>query len=168
MPSRARRLPPEPIALLVALAALACGGCAGPSPRVTVETAVTGERTSEALAVDGAIELENPSEVPVEVQWLTYRFEVDGKTVYEGRRAAAATLAASSTTRAVLPAVIRFDETGWDPSSVPSSVPWRISGRLHYVAPGRLAEILYDIHLSRPSAWFEGEGRLGAPAPSGG
>jgi hypothetical protein len=39
-----------------------------------------------------------------------------------------------------------------------------VSGSVRYLLPGRLAETLFDIGLSRPEAMFSGEGQIAVKA----
>ena len=104
----------------------------------------------------------------MELREFAYAVSIDGVHVFQGRRAAEATLSGGGAKRIALPAVIRFDRTGWSgPDAAPAAV-WKMTGTLLYLTPGWLAEILLDTKLSNPKVRFTGDGRLdgdGVSAP---
>lgn len=136
------------------------GGCVGGAPSVLVTDATVLETTEEAVAIGIGLDLVNGSSVPLDVRQIDYVVSVDGRTVYEGRRAAQTTLPSAGASRIDVPAVIRFDDAGWTDASAPPSATYRISGHVLYLSPGELAEILLDAGVRKPTVSFRGEGRV--------
>ncbi len=142
---------------LLALAGLA--GCSGhQAPLVRVGDAALVEVADEALAIGIAIELENPNAEPLELRRLTYTLSIDGRTVYDGRRAAQATLARSGVKTITIPAVVRYDRVSWDETGPPAEAEWSVRGEVVYVTPDELGEILLDARIIEPKAAFGGGG----------
>lgn len=140
---------------------LALAGCAG-DPRITVsgvDRVVKGP-TADEYAV--RIRLENPTGDPLVLDRWNYSLETDAGR-YSGEWVASRTLPPGTDTEVAIPAVI--EHRG---ESVPSR--WRVNGSVRYLLPGRLAETLFDMGLSRPEALFSGEGQVavreGATVPT--
>lgn len=149
------------IALLLGLILAPLAGCStyGP-PTVTVGDAAIVERSDEAVVVDVVLDLANPNPEPFELLTFEYEFAIEGRRVYQGRRAARATLSVRGAKRLEIPAVVRFDR--WDPATdgPVEGRAWSLSGKLLYVAPGEIAELLLDTGVRRPTVRFSGRGRL--------
>lgn len=141
-------------AAAVALAAVLTGiGCAG-DPRVTVsgvDRVVKGP-TADEYAV--RIRLENPTGDPLVLDRWNYSLETDAGR-YSGEWVASRTLPPGTDTEVSIPAVLTHDGT-----ASASASRWRVNGSVRYLLPGRLAETLFDIGLSRPEAMFSGEGQI--------
>ncbi|MBU3727730.1 MAG: hypothetical protein FGM37_00550 [Phycisphaerales bacterium] len=126
-------------------------GCAG-DPRITVsgvDRVVKGP-TSDEYAL--RIRLENPTGDPLVLDRWNYSLETDAGR-YSGEWVASRTLPPGTDTEVSIPAVLQHDGT-----AVASR--WRVNGSVRYLLPGRLAETLFDIGLSKPEALFSGEGRI--------
>jgi hypothetical protein len=130
------------------------------SPQVRVGEPSLSEQSAEALRLDVPVELSNPNQDPLDLLRFTYRFAVNGRTVFRGKRAGQATLTGRSERRLVLPAIIRFDAVDWDAASMPASVEWSIHGSLLYLTPGEVAETLLDLGVRKPTAGFRGSGEV--------
>ncbi len=123
-------------------------GCAlGRAPQVQVMDDIPIEQSDEAMRVEFLFEFTNPHDSPIELRELTYRVHVDGRSVYTGRRAAQATLPALGTTSLTVPAVIPIERIG-------EATDYNISGRLIYIRPGVVPQLLRDIGLPRPRVSF--------------
>ena len=140
---------------------IALAGCAG-DPRITVsgvDRVVKGP-TADEYAV--RIRLENPTGDPLVLDRWNYSLDTDAGR-YSGEWVASRTLPPGADTEVAIPAVI--EHRG---ESSPSR--WRVSGSVRYLLPGRLAETLFDMGLSRPEAMFSGEGQVavreGATVPT--
>ena len=152
----------QPLLVLPAAFIVACvlAGCSGHRPpTITVGDAVVTARTDEALQLEIALDLTNEGDETLELRELSYAVSIDGVTVYDGKRAAEASLSASGAKRLLLPAVVRFDAAPWE-GAPPSEAAWSIRGRLLYVTPGQIAEILLDTGVRKPRVIFAGSGRL--------
>lgn len=156
---------PLPIALLINIV-LIFTGCSGVSaPRVDIAGASLGEVTTEGFVIDFAMNLENPNDQPLQLSEMRYTVSANGARIYEGRRSAEATLSAAGQKTILVPAVVPFAASG--SAAVPGSLEYTIRGELWYLAPGALAETLFDAGVQKPSVSFGGEGTLhfeGEPA----
>lgn len=136
------------------------GGCVGSAaPRVSLANAQVAERTAEGLAMQFTLNAENTNDVGLPLRTVRYTLELDGKQVFSGTRSAEATLRRLGTQQIVLPAVMA---TGPDTTAMRTTgrVPYRISGTMTYVAPGQIAEILFDSGVRVPSTDFSGTGEI--------
>lgn len=146
---------------MLVTAAAAVTGCSGfQSPKVTVSQPVVTERSDEAVVLSFDTGLQNPNSVPLELREMNYVLRVNGAKVYEGRRDAQATLPAEGGSTLMIPAVIPYSVTGWPPGSMPAEVRYELSGRLLYITPGQIREILNDSGIYRPTVGFHAAGVL--------
>lgn len=130
-------------------------GCAG-DPRITVAGV---DRVVKGAAADEysvRVRLENPTGESLVLDRWNYSLETDAGR-YSGEWVASRTLPPGSNTEVAIPAVLTHDG-----AAVASR--WRVSGSVRYLLPGRLAETLFDIGLSRPEAMFSGEGQIAVKA----
>lgn len=137
----------------VAACLLALAGCAG-DPRITVsgvDRVVKGP-TADEYAV--RIRLENPTGDPLVLDRWNYSLQTDAGR-YSGEWVASRTLPPGTDTEVAIPAVVQHDG-----GAAPTR--WRVNGSVRYLLPGRLAETLFDMGLSRPEAMFSGEGQIAA------
>jgi LEA14-like dessication related protein len=151
--------------LWIALGTLAgaLAGCAGfRAPRIEVLDATVVEVTDEAMRVDIALDLSNPNAEPLELREITYAFTIDGTRTFSGKRSAQATLPSTGTNRLNIPAVVRWDRTGWEETR-PDTSNWSVNGSVVYLVPSPLAEILLDINVRKPRAPFRGTGTVALP-----
>ena len=123
------------------------------------EVAIT-DVTDEALALVFSIELRNPNTMPLELYEFRYTLMVNGREVYAGRQAGGATLSASGTRRMTIPAVIPFEQVGWQAGQIPPAARYALWGKLQYNAPDNLAQILFDAGVRRPKVGFSKKGEL--------
>jgi hypothetical protein len=138
---------------------LALTGCSGVSaPEVDIAGASLGEVTGEGFVIDFAMNLANPNNQPLQLSEMRYSVSAEGATVYEGRRSAEATLSAAGQKTILVPAVVLFERIG--SQDVPAAMSYIIRGELWYLAPGALAETLFDAGVQQPSVTFGGEGTI--------
>jgi len=148
---------------MVVLASLLLIGCSAyQAPAIRVGSTAITQRTDEAVRLEVPIVLENPNSESLELLSYTYTVTVNGIRVYTGKRSAGAALGPWGTSHAVLPAVVRYDQVNWPEGRVPPGSQWSIQGRLLYVTPSELAEILMDLGLRRLTVPFSGQGELGS------
>ncbi|MCB9838475.1 MAG: LEA type 2 family protein [Phycisphaeraceae bacterium] len=113
---------------------------------------------------DGAVlwfelRVENTDTVDLPLAEARYSVQVGGETVFRGVRSCEATAPARGE------AVVRL------PASVPGAIgvaPGQkatIRGRLTYLTPSRLAEVLFDADLYRPEKGFTASATIPGPAP---
>ncbi|MBM4112932.1 MAG: hypothetical protein FJ253_06095 [Phycisphaerae bacterium] len=154
-------LPAGAAALAATLAALAASSGCVPSPKITitsVDVVEVGEQASE-LAI--RLTLLNDADVPVKLDMWSYHLRAAGAT-YSGRWSAGITVPAMETVNASIPAVIP------NSASPGPGCAWTSGGSVTYLAPSRLAEVLFELGLNRPSTGFSGAGPsmgTGGPVP---
>jgi hypothetical protein len=153
-PTASQRLRPRGAMRIVCVAVGALlAGCAG-DPRITVtgvDRVVKGPSADEYAV---RIRLENPTGDPLVLDRWNYSLETDTGR-YSGEWVASRTLPPGTDTELAIPAVLSRDGTR-------EASRWRVNGSVRYLLPGRLAETLFDIGLSRPEAMFSGEGKIAA------
>ncbi len=148
----------RPFPLLLLLLAAGCNVIR--SPRVSVQDVSVTEATDEALGLTLRLELHNPNRVPVALYDFRYALHVAGHRVFEGRRAASATLGASSTRTIELPAVVPYDRLSWAEGQLPSVAAYDLRGTLRYIAPNMLLQVILDAGKRRPGVGFSRNGEV--------
>lgn len=145
--------------LLAACAAGALGGCSGTLPPTVKLTGVRlAEVTDEASVLIFYLTLTNPNDQPLPLVEFHYRFDLDGRTVFgESRRSAEATIHQQSTKEAELPVVVPHQQAGQPPTGTHQ---YLLTGRLTYIAPGELAEIMFDTGMRVPAVGFSISGAI--------
>ena len=137
------------------------GGCASyHDPVIVVTGAKLTETSDEALALRFGLDLHNPNDEALSLLEFKYDLAIDGKPVYHGSRAGETVLAIRGDKHVEIPGVIRFDKTGWTPGSIPASANYSLKGRLQYITPGKIVQILFDTGVRKPSAPFSGSGEV--------
>ncbi len=138
------------------------GGCSSLRPpqaaitRITLTTA--GE---EALGLRCQLEVSNPNRESVELRHVLYSVSIDGTPVYKGKRAMRLILIPEDTRTLELPVVVRYDHMQWGSAGVvPAEVRYELSGELHYIMPGEIAEILLDTGVRKPHVNFSRRGKV--------
>ncbi len=160
--------PPAPASLILLLALSAIPACTVyRDPVVSVVDAAVTETGEGLLALGFILVLENPNEQPLALHEFSYTLAVDGALAYRGRWAASATLPANGTRRLTIPAIVRHDQLGWTASSAPSQATYDLVGHVLYLAPGDIAEILFDTGVRRPKAAFAAHGVVNLTAQNG-
>ncbi|MBL0922827.1 MAG: LEA type 2 family protein [Phycisphaerales bacterium] len=144
---------------LLLLAGLTGAGCRSvEQPRLEVVEARIVERAPTGVVVEFTLEGDNPNAVQLPMREVSYALEVDGRRVFSGQRSAEATLRRLGSQRFLLPAVVPASEFEGDLSGA----EYRVHGTVVYLAPGAIAELLFDTGLSRPTVSFSGTGVLPA------
>jgi LEA14-like dessication related protein len=139
-------------------------GCANTkNPSVTLVSASVGQASEHAVTLHMWLHLDNPNDQPLELMEFDYRVEIDGRPVYDGKRAAQMTLAKLSTRDVEIPAVVPFDKVSWPSGIAPSGTHVSVKGTLRYILPGAIAQTLFDTGVRRPRASFHGDQPLTAP-----
>lgn len=136
-------------------------GCSSTSPpRVSVGNAHVVHSTTDGTKGTFELFAENPNRDPLLLRDILYVVEVDGAKVFEGRRAAGATLAGFGGQTLTVP----FVTTSANVLSPGAMI--RISGDLEYSEASAIAKTLMEAGLSDPSESFKGEVNLSTePAP---
>lgn len=141
-----------------ALAMLVAPGCSTANdPIFTVVEASVAEETPNAVQALFTFEGENTNEIELPLLQAEYTLEIDGRRVFAGERAPQATLRRLGKQRFTLPGVVPVGAGQPRPTGVR---PFRISGTIEYVAPGAIAEALFDLGVRRPRAPFSGTGEI--------
>lgn len=132
------------------MGAALCAGCVAP-PEISVTAANLVEVGEDASEFSIEMSLENTSEVPIKLDMWDYRFTI-GSNSYSGRWSAALTIPPTQKVIATIPAVLP-NSTG-----IAAESSWRVGGDVTFLAPSRLAEVLFELGLNRPTASFSGSG----------
>ena len=143
------------VVLAGCVAALGLAACqSAQSPRLSIADVRVTEVTDQGSAMVVTVRAENPNDKPLPLRMIDYRVTLGGESVFEDSRVA----------EAVLP---RFGVVDLElPVSVPATerpageTDFRLWMTLHYLAPGKIAETLYDAGLRRPSVSGDGAGTV--------
>lgn len=132
--------------------ALGLGACSStPAPRCRDATIGVIESSERGVVANITLRVDNIGEEPLPVRDVSYELWQDDRRVFKGVRSAQRTLRRYGTQEIVLPAA-------WVPSEempVPQAgSKYRVTGRMTYIEPGALSEVLFDAKLIRPSATF--------------
>lgn len=142
---------------LIPAALLLLGGCAFDTPPEVLVRGATitevGETQPPHLQLAVRLDLENPTEDPIQLETFEYTFRMEEGPAWSGSWSALRTLPPGETVPMEIPAVI---PAGSDEST--KQGPWRIEGTISYKAPGRWAQILFDTGFRRPTQSFRGRG----------
>lgn len=151
---------PSRVFTLLLLAVFGLAGCMG-SPHVVVDRAVwvsigdsKADIGDEASVLNIDMTLSNPNDQPIELREVQYRVSHQGREVYTGRRATHMTLLPGVTSQLALPVVIRG---GREPAHTGQL---NITGTMEYVETGRLALVMRDLGMPRPTAGFSGSAQI--------
>ena len=145
--------------LCIVLTGLMTGCSFQPPPDVSVRAARLIDDGGSAARCEIDLALSNPGAEPLELLTFEYDVMINGTNAYRGRRSAEATLSGAGERIITLPAVVdRSLLTGGDIGRV----RWAIRGSLLYVTPGRIAELLLDSGVRKPTVGFSGDGAFGA------
>ncbi len=159
---------PAPAGLILLLALSAIPACTVyRDPVVSVVDAAVTETGEGLVGLGFILVLENPNEQPLALHEFSYTLAMDGAPTYRGRWAASATLPANGTRQLTIPAIVRYDQLGWTASSAPSQATYDQVGHDLYLAPGDIAEILFDTGVRRPKASFAAHGVVNLTAQNG-
>lgn len=140
------------LAILAMLSLASAAGCSsGTAPAVRLGGVRVVERTDAGLVLSIDLVADNTGPDPLPLRDVRYDVEVDGRRVFSGVRSAQATLRRFGSQGVSLPAVI--------PAGValPASGTVRVAGDMVYLAPGTIAQTLFDAEIVRPSVSFSGE-----------
>ncbi|MGP1273193.1 MAG: LEA type 2 family protein [Phycisphaerales bacterium] len=148
---------PKPlIAVLAVSAALPIGCSSYDAPRLEVTSVAVTERSDEAVVLEFTLDASNRNDVALPLERIRYSVRLDGREVFTGTRWAEATLRRVGTQQIRLPAAIRLE----DAPALGDGTRYRISGRVTYVTPGEIAQLLFDAGVRRPTIGFRDEGVL--------
>jgi len=146
--------PALPLAALLALSLAACSGTQAPT--ITLESAGVAGRTDEGVVLNFGLLADNPNDDPLPLQDVEYELFLDGKRVFAGTRSAEATVRRFGVQRFTLPAVVPAASG----APLTGTAPYRLVGKITYIAPGALAEALFDIDVIRPTTPLGAEGTV--------
>jgi len=144
-------------ALIVAVALLGAGlsGCATAiAPSVSLRAVDASYDQPDGVVMWFELEVMNTDTVDLPLAEVRYSVRVGGEVVFEGVRSAEATAPARGS------AVIRLPAATPRLTGVGPGDEVRIEGRLTYLTPSRLAEVLFDAELHRPEQAFSARATL--------
>lgn len=97
----------------------------------------------------------NDDKDPLPLRKVTYSLSLDGSEVFSGVRSPETTLSRYETHEIDLPAIV---PASYDTRT--GSVPYRLSGSVTYLTPGKLAEILFESNVLVPKADLDVSGEI--------
>ena len=156
------RTPPIIRTVLACVVLAICGCTSYKAPKLTVVDVRRTEITDDAIVVRFLIDAQNLNDVEIPLRDATYSLSLDGRRVFEGKRSAQTTLHRNGTQRIELPVVIPIPRDGPAPTGIQKYV---LTGRLVYVTPGEIAELLFDSNLRRPTVRFSDRGTVDFDTP---
>ncbi len=142
--------------ILLAVALLPAA-CAYRPPTLTVADARISEQTEAGYVITFDIDAANDNAIELPLARIDYVVFLDGQRVFTGTRSAEASLRRRGVQRLTLPAAVPAD------AMPPGECEYELRGRLTYLIPGRLAEVLFDAGVLRPRVGFSAEGQLDTP-----
>jgi hypothetical protein len=144
---------------LLAVAAVGgLGGCQSyKAPDLSVASVTPGERTPDGASMVFTLDARNDNDVALPLRTVEYRLSLDGREVFNGTRSAEATLRRLGVQQVRLPVAVAA-AGGAGPASGPSK--YQLTGRMYYVTPGQLAEVLFDAGVRTPNVPFSFEGTV--------
>lgn len=144
-----------PVVLLVSGAGVGCRSVV--PPQLTFSDPVVTERFEDRTRIEFLTQVSNLNSGALPLKEFEYVFGIDGREVFRTRRAAGATIGGQRSQRITLPVILPSETAA---RLAQSSRPYQLSGKLIYVAPGTLAEALFDIGLQTPSVSFSSRGEM--------
>ena len=138
------------------LASMALVGCnAAQSPSFEAVGVQEVERSESRSVIEFRVRASNPNAEPIPLRDIRYRVEINGEQVFEGIRSPETTLHTYSDFEFVLPAVVPLEYLS-------GTIDYALLGRVEYIPPGRLSEVLFDAELLVPEATLNIEGTIDA------
>ncbi|MEL6328154.1 MAG: LEA type 2 family protein [Planctomycetota bacterium] len=145
---------------VLSLATLAGVGCRfGDAPRFRVLAVEEASRTDEAVVLRFTLEARNRTDDQLPLRQADYALDLDGRRVFSGSRSAEVTVGSFATQPFTLPAVVPIADAA-ELLDGRSEVSYALSGRVEYITPGQLAEVLFDSGLRRTTAPLGARGVL--------
>lgn len=106
------------------------------------------------MRVDFTVHADNEASVALPLREVRYSLRLDDERVFDGFRSPEVTVPAEGSIEFMLPVALRFDE---EPSGLR---PYRLSATVTYLAPGPLAETLFESEFRRPTVTVRDEGQI--------
>ena len=132
-------------------------GCAGHKrPGVVVSDATLADRSQRAAVVEFVIDATNPNEYELPVRSIVYSLSIDGQSVFSTRREGLVSLPRHGSESITIPAVVPMGESGIQPGVH----AYTLTGIVRYSLPSKLADVLYDSRISRPSVAITDRGTI--------
>jgi LEA14-like dessication related protein len=148
---------PFPIVLTIAASAVVGGCTTYEHPTIDITSARMTDATDEAASLNFGLHLHNPNNEPLTLLDFEYTMNVDGRQVFEGKRAAETTLAARGSKNVAIPAVIPYEAAEWL-NGLPPEARYQLKGKLRYLTPGKIFQVLFDLGVRRPTVGFSDAG----------
>jgi hypothetical protein len=153
---------------------LALGGCASyRAPALEISRIRLVEETPAGLVLNFDIDARNDNEVELPLREVRYTVRLHGAEgagsetiVFSGIRSPEASLRRLGTQRITFPAAIAIDTPsapavrGGAERRPTGIVRYTVEGELHYITPGQIAQILFDLNVRRPRVYFRDEGMV--------
>ena len=139
--------------------AMGLGGCAtAKAPSMTLTDVTVSYDEPDGAVLWFAFDVVNSDVVDLPLAEARYSVSVDGQTVFRGVRSAEATAPARGVARIRLPASAPYA------ADIQPGDAVTIRGRLTYLTPSRLSEVLFDADVFRPEKTFTASATIPDPA----
>ncbi len=130
------------------------GGCAfTASPVLRVADARIVEQSETSSMVEFDMEATNDGADPLPLREVVYTLDAGGERMFKGARSPEVTVPANGQIRFVLPVSLPFALDA-------QPLPYVLRGSVTFVAPGPLADAMFDNGVRRPSVTFTDTGTL--------
>jgi hypothetical protein len=143
---------------VTALASLTIGCATAKAPSVTLTDMTVSFDEPDGAVLWFELTIVNSDIVDLPLAEARYSVSVDGETVFRGVRSAEATVPSKGVATVRLPASAP-NGSGIEPGQAVS-----IQGRITYLTPSRLSEVLFDADVFRPEKVFTATATI--PGPS--
>jgi len=138
---------------LALMALCGLGGCLNTAaPRLSIADVRVTQVADGGSSMLVLVRAENPNHKPLPLGNVDYRVTMNGQEVFAGTRSAEAVLPRYGVLDLPLPVSVPAGDRPVGESE------FRLSMTLHYLAPGKMAQTLYDAYLSRPKVSASGAG----------
>jgi hypothetical protein len=121
------------------------------------------EETPEGILIRFKMEALNANSIELPLREVRYTLSIDGAPVFSGVRSPETTLRRLGTQSFEFPATISRDPQHPLPTG---KARYDLEGRLTYLTPGQLAEVLFDLRFRRPKIAFHETGTIDLTPPS--
>ena len=132
-------------------------GCSGHQrPTMGISHAALADRSPTAAVVEFVIDAANPNDFELPVRSIVYSLSVDGQSVFSTRREGLVSLPRHSSESITIPTVVPLGESAIEPGVH----AYTLTGTVQYSLPSKLADVLFDTHILRPSISITDHGTI--------
>jgi len=148
-------------------------GCTGPAPSFEITSVALAERTDDGFVLDFEVQGLNQGDDPLPLRAVDYTVNLGSGVRFTATRSPEATLPRRGGQSFNLPAAFTWNdlvprdrdgvplpESGDAPEALPEELRYALRAKVTYQATSRIAKLLFDAGVRRPSANFSESGRL--------